>query len=264
MKGESGRMLSQIASQTALLADKSAQMEHLEKLLSQADESLSETRKENEALNARLEELEKQKEALKTQTRFDLEANVAELDSESARLLDEIRAKETSIIKTQEIHKQLSENLIEWQQSNSSIEQEILLLQQQNETLTNVVQAGDRIGELLNRVRQLEMDKNEVEKRLSEASQNIEHINSEKDNLTSQLNELRELSHDFDALRADFSNLNAVNLKLNDDLQESNEKCNRIVDQYEARLESILSEIGEKDNEIEQLKCSISTYQSGK
>lgn len=329
-----------MSSQTALLADKTAELEHVERLLADADKNLNAIRIENESIlirltqaeshitrakddvnlvksqpvggwdsfepiltsddqtksleaelgqvmtrlsetEAQLREISSAKQQLDEQN-VDLRAQVEsiatinrlvtkrdELDAEMSRLLDEVKSRESAIEETQTIYQALNENLVEWQRSNSAVEQEIAVLQARNAELVGQVGETQTNGD--ERVRKLEEEKRDVDRRLADARGEIILLTAEnralserRDELTSRVNEMKELSQDFDALRADYLNVSTLNGKLSDDLRIANGKNDHLVDHYEHKIHELLTDIERKDAEIQGLNFKIAEYDNGK
>ena len=338
LREEKLRLSSLMSSQTALLADKTAELEHVERLLADADKNLNAIRIENESILIRLTQAESHTNRTKNDTNLvksqpvggwdsfepivisddqtsldstelgqimtrlseteaqlreinvakeqlheqnvDLRAQVEsiatinrlvtkrdELDAEMSRLLDEVKSRETAIEETQTIYQALNENLVEWQRSNTAVEEEIAVLQARNEEFVGKIetQTNDE------RVRKLEEEKRDVDRRLADARGEIILLTAEnralserRDELTSRVNEMKELSQDFDALRADYLNVSTLNGKLSDDLRIANGKNDHLVDHYEHKIHELLADIERKDAEIQGLNVKISEYDNGK
>lgn len=246
-------------------SDNTSRLASVEAELAKVNEAKKELQIQNVDLLAEVDSLRAEKEELEANLRAIARKN--ELEGEMTRLLGDVRSSEEAIVETQAIYKQLSENLIEWQKSNEVIEKEILALKERNVELES-----SRTGELgdLERIRQIEAEKSDLERRLVDLRGEMLLMTAEnralterRDELTSRLNELRELSQDFDALRADYIGVSSLNGKLSEDIRIANERNDKLTDHYELRVHSLLEEIEKKDAEIEKLKADIGNYDNG-
>jgi chromosome segregation ATPase len=219
------------------LVETRSKFAEIEQQLKDISDAKQQLQVQNIDLLAEVDSLKIEKESLESEIKSNLSEKKSQLDINADKLIEEIQSKEASILESQEINRQLNENLVEWQNSNSAIEQQILLLQQQNTKLS------EKLGE--------EIEKSKLQSNIVDLKSQVGFYSQNKDL------EVVELHSKLQSLTSIVSSFGEERLNFESKSQSMQSRIDELISQLSdsrKENESLKAHIGELDAEIVLLK----------
>ena len=224
---------------------------------------------QNIDLLSEVDSLKIEKESLESEMKSNLSEKKSQLDSDADKLIEEIKAKEANILESQEINRQLNENLVEWQNSNAAIEQQILLLQQQNSILvdqlnqepTNTIHETKSEQVLSQSKKSIDMDPQLVQNNL-ELNTKLETLSA----IVSTFQEERLISENkSEALKQEIEHLNSALSQSQDNskslagLEEENLALKKKIDDLEHEVRILNENLVSEKEHVETLRSDLNS-----